>query len=125
MQYNANTPTDYLQLLAEDWRKESLLELRAIIHEKAPSLAEGIEYKMLSYSDDRGTLFHLNAQKNYVSLYVGNAAKIDEDGSLLEGINVGKGCIRFSKSVKPNATRINEFIERAVQLWNDGADIGC
>jgi hypothetical protein len=32
---------------------------------------------MLSYSDQRGIVFGLNAQKHYVSLYVGDAKKID------------------------------------------------
>lgn len=125
MQYHVNTPSEYFQALEEDWRKEKLLALRALIQEKIPNLTEGIQYKMLSYSDDKGTLFHLNAQKAYVSLYVGDAAKVDSDGTLLQGINVGKGCLRFSKSVVIANTRIDEFIERYFQLWKDGVDIGC
>ncbi len=99
MQYNAQTPVEYLDVLAEDWRKEKLLQLREIILDKAYGFKERINYKMLCYTDKNGDLFHLNAQKNYVSLYVGNSSKIDTDGSLLKGLDIGKGCIRFKKSV--------------------------
>jgi len=40
----------------------------------------------------------LNAQKNYISLYVGDRHKIDPEMKLLKGLNLGKGCIRISKS---------------------------
>lgn len=125
MQYDAKTPSEYIKILNDDWRREKLEEVRALIKSKAPSLSEGINYKMLSYGDKNGNVFHLNAQKNYVSLYVGNVAKIDPDGELLKGINIGKSCIRFNKSPSLSSTRIEEFIERAVQLWKQGADIEC
>ena len=99
MQYNANTPAEYLDILEEDWRKEKLLQIRAIILEKGYGFKERINYKMLCYTDEKGDLLHLNAQKNYVSLYVGDSSKIDTDGSLLKGLDLGKGCIRFKKSV--------------------------
>ncbi len=125
MLYEVKTPAEYLNTIDEDWRKEKVLELRKLIFEKAPEIEEGINYKMLSYSDESGIIFHLNAQKNYVSLYVGNASKVDTDGSLLEGINRGKGCVRLSKSIDIDRTRIDEFIERAIAMWKKGEDIHC
>ncbi len=125
MQYDAETPEEYLRDLDDDWRREKLLELRQILFAAAPHLIEGINYKMLSYSDERGTVFHLNAQKHYVSLYVGNAQRIDPGGDLLDGLNIGKGCIRFSKSVDVSATRIDEFVGRAIALRQQGEDIDC
>jgi len=125
MQYAVKTPTEYLSTIDNDWRKKTLESIREIIKSQAPELKEGINYKMLSYSDDRGIIFHLNAQMNYVSLYVGDIKKIDIDGSLLKGLNIGKGCIRFSKSIAVADTHIAEFIERTIYLWNEGEDIGC
>jgi uncharacterized protein YdhG (YjbR/CyaY superfamily) len=125
MQYEAKTPSEYMEMLEDDWRREKLEQLRSIIKAKAPEFEEGINYKMLSYGDDKGVVFHLNAQKNYVSLYVGDAKKVDPDGSLLAGIDVGKGCIRFKKSVSIAETRIDEFVERSVDLWNQGEDLSC
>lgn len=125
MQYDVNSPAEYLEALDEDWRKEKLLELRELIFEKAPGLKEGIRYKMLSYQDDRGVPFQLNAQRGYVSFYVGDASKVDAAGELLKGIKVGKGCLRFKKSTVLADTRMDEFIQRAIELWNTGRDIGC
>lgn len=56
-----------------------------------PDLTEGIDYKMLSYRDDRGIAIALNAQKHYVSLYVGDIHKIDPDRPLVERPQFGEG----------------------------------
>lgn len=125
MQYDVETPDDYVAQLADDWRRPTLLAIRDLIREAAPELAECIRYKMLAYADGGEPVFCLNAQKQYVSLYVGNAGKVDADGQLLAGLNVGKGCIRFGKSVDVSATRIDEFIARAVHMWRAGEDFDC
>lgn len=125
MQYDVKTPEEYLRELDDDWRRETLLQLRQVLFAAAPGLTEGINYKMLSYSDERGTVFHLNAQKHYVSLYVGNAGRIDPGGELLEGLNVGKGCVRFGKSAEVAGTRIDEFVRRAIELRNQGEEFDC
>jgi Domain of unknown function (DU1801) len=70
-------------------------------------------------------VFGFNAQKNSVNLYVGTARKIDPDGVLLAGLDVGKGCIRFKKSTSVADTRIEEFIQKAMALWRKGEDSGC
>lgn len=70
-------------------------------------------------------VFGLNAQKQYVSFYVGDADKIDASGLLLEGLERGKGCIRFKKKVVVAETKIAKFIARTVELRRSGADVGC
>ncbi len=125
MQYDVKTPEQYLAALDPDWRRQTLLELRALLLELGPHLAESIRYRMLSFDDAEGGLFALNAQKHYVSLYVGDIAKVDPDGELLAGLNLGKGCIRFSKTKKVADTEIRTFIERALQLRQTGGDIDC
>lgn len=97
MQYDVKTPKEYLNQLEKDWRYEKVQQLRKIIQAKAPKLVEGIHYKMLSYSDEKGVLFQLNAQRNYVSFYVGDIKKVDPEGTMLKGLNQGKGCVRFKK----------------------------
>ncbi len=54
MQYDADSPAEYLSMLADDWRKTKLLEVRAFLKKHAPNLKETIQYKMLSYADDAG-----------------------------------------------------------------------
>lgn len=125
MQYDVTKPSEYLAALEDDWRKLILEEIRSLVLAHGNSLEEGIQYKMLSYSDDKGAIFHLNAQKSYVSLYVGDTKKVDPEGSLLTGLNLGKGCIRFKKSNLPKETGIEEFIVRTLALRAEGEDISC
>lgn len=124
MQYDATTPSEYLSALNDDWRHEKLLQLRDILQKIAPDLKEGIEYKMLNYADAKGSIFHLNAQKHHVGLYVGNASKIDKDGDLLEGLDVEKAA-SVSKSTVVDESRIGKFVERTLKMRACGADIGC
>lgn len=125
MLYDANTPSGYMNQLDDDWRRETLENIRTIIKEQAPQLKERIHYKMLGYGVGDTYVFHLNAQRGYVSLYVGDASRVDPSGALLQGLNVGKGCIRFSKSKKVAETRIDEFIALAFDRWRKGEDIEC
>lgn len=125
MLYDVKTPEEYLEALEPDWRKEKLEELRKLIQTAGPELTEGIGYKMLSYGANDQTVFHLNAQMNYVSLYVGDTKKIDAAGDLLKGIDKGKGCLRFKKSTIVAETQIDKFIARTIELWKAGKDIDC
>ena len=125
MQYDVDSPKEYLETLEDDWRKAKLLKLRDMIFAHQPDINEHIYYKMLGYALENDAVMALNAQKNYVSLYVGNAQKVDPDGTLLKGINKGKGCLRFSKTLEPDDTGISEFIARAFQMAQAGEDISC
>jgi uncharacterized protein YdhG (YjbR/CyaY superfamily) len=125
MQYKAQTPAEYLNQLEDDWRKPKLLAIRNIILSYVPNIQEGIEYKMLSYGNGKSTVFHLNAQKNYVSLYVGNISKVENGKELLKGIDLGKGCIRIKKSTQIYETGLEEFIHKAINLYQQGVDMEC
>ncbi len=125
MLYDVKTPEEYHKALETDWRKEKLLELREMILSSSPDLVEGIRYKMLSFGDADQVVFQLNAQKNYVSLYIGDTKKVDPSGELLKGIDKGKGCLRFKKSTVVAETRIDEFIAKTIELWKAGEDIDC
>ena len=125
MLYDAKTPKDYLNQLEDDWRRATLLDLRAIVMATSPLVEEHIHYKMSGYGRADDYVCHLNAQRGYVSLYVGDILKIDPKGELVASLNVGKGCIRFTKSKSVDNTRIDEFISKAVELWLAGADIKC
>ena len=79
MQYDAKNPEDYLDVFDGNWRREKLQMLRTVIQRKATDLTAPTNYKLLSYGDNRGLIFHRNAPKDFVSLYVGNASKVDPD----------------------------------------------
>ena len=122
---DASTPQDFIAQLDDDWRRKTLLALREIILRQSPRLEEHMHYKMLGYGRGDVCVFHLNAQKAYVSLYVGDATKIDPGRELLTGLSVGKGCIRFKKKDAVGETQIETFIARAVKLWHKGEGSGC
>lgn len=125
VQSQADTPQQYLAELDDDWRRDTLLALRQLVLDAAPELEESMSYKMLGYGTGDAALLHLNAQKNHVGLYVGDAEKIDPDGVLLDGLDVGKGCIRFKKTTVVPDTRIADFIDRYIQRWRSGDDVDC
>jgi uncharacterized protein YdhG (YjbR/CyaY superfamily) len=126
MIHGGKNPQEFLESLKKDWRKEKLLEVRELILDHS-QLIEGMNYGMLSYGNgkDDEPLFHLNAQKNYISLYVGEISKIDPKNNMLKAFNLGKGCIRISKSKNIPGTDLKEFIQKAVDLWLQGKDTSC
>lgn len=125
MVYDVKTPEEYIKLLEDDWRKEKVQEIRKLIKRLYPDLIEGIEYKMLSYGDGHKTIFNLNAQKAYVSFYVGNIDKVKNARALLKEFNMGKGCIRIKKSINLSETKIDEFITEVMNTWEYGGDTDC
>lgn len=125
MQYDATTPAQYFSLLQDDWRKEKLMEVRELILASGPELSEGIEYKMLSYGNEHENIFHLNAQKGFVALYVGSIDKVKGGAELLEAYSRGKGCIRIKKANVILESGLPEFITKAVDSWRSGEEFGC
>lgn len=125
VQYDVTTPQAYLAVLEDDWRKEKLLRLREMIQTAAPEATEGLAYKMLSYGMGEEQFMALNAQKHYVSVYVGDIEKVPDSQTLLQGFNLGKGCVRVQKTQKLDESGIEQFIQNAVAMWRDGQDINC
>ena len=122
--YAAKTPEEYMTIIDPDWRYDTLEKLRLIIREVAPDWEEVINYKMLGYGPPGEPVMHLNAQKGYVGLYVGDIKMVDPDGSILGPMDNGKGCVRFKKKNAVDG-RIRVFLERYVALKRDGVDMGC
>lgn len=125
MQYIASTPAEYLAVLEEDWRKDLLVRIYSMVLANGPDLTEAIEYKMLAFKANGKSLFHLNAQKNYVSLYVGDVDKVPESAELLQPFSVGKGCIRIRQSATEALPQLERFIQRTLELHAAGRDTDC
>ena len=115
MLYDVKSPEDYIQALEDDWRKEKLLELQSLILTLDPSLELGINYKMLSFKRGDKAIFHLNAQKAYVSLY-GYFERYDYDKTLLDGFSIGKGCVRVKKSTPLDGVGFKTFLKTQLEL---------
>jgi len=117
MLYDVKTPQEYLKGLEDDWRKPKLEAIRKMILDYAPDIEEGIMYKMLSYGKGEDILFQLNAQMNYVSLYVGDIKKISQSEEMLSDFDYGKGCIRVKKSLDLEKTQLKQFIHQTIDHW--------
>ncbi|GAA3573163.1 DUF1801 domain-containing protein [Snuella lapsa] len=121
MQYDANSPEDYIKQLPED-RKEPITRLRQTIKESLPDgFEEGINYSMIGFyvphsvypygyhCDNKQPLPFINlaSQKHYIALY---HMGIYADKTLLQWfktayskqcsykLDMGKSCIRFKKT---------------------------
>ncbi|WP_079527089.1 DUF1801 domain-containing protein [Solibacillus isronensis] len=125
MQYDAKNAEQYLEMLEDDWRKEKLLAIRQMILSYGTELEESIRYKMLNFGRDEHYIFALNAQKHYVSLYVGTIDKIENAETLLTGYNYGKGCIRVKKTINMEETGLRDFIHKTIDMWRAGEDTDC
>ena len=97
MQYDADTPEEYLALLDDDWRRERLLAIREMFL-NVPGVEEGIGYKMLAYQRGTDTFAHLNAQKAFVGVYLGDLERLDPGSKIRGKMSCGKSCVRVRKS---------------------------
>ncbi len=125
MQYKVNSPVQYLEELEAGWKKERLSQIRSILTSHPFDLKEDIEYKMLCYRYNGKSIFHLNAQKNYVSFYVGNLEKIPQAQTLLSAFHLGKGCIRIRKKDDFSEESMKTFITTAIDVWRKGGETDC
>lgn len=101
------------------------MQVRALLLQVVPHLHEGIEYKMLNYTWNGKSIFHLNAQKHYVSLYIGTINKVANADELLKGLDRGKGCIRIKKSVSIADTQLSLFIGQVMVQYIQGNGADC
>jgi len=141
MQYEANTPTEYLAQLPED-RKAPIGKLRQTILDHLPvGFEEGINYKMLGFYVPLSAYpdgYHCNpklpvpfmnvaSQKNFIALYhMGIYAKKELlDWFVAEypkhskyKLDMGKSCIRFKKVNDIPYALIGELVQKmSMQEW--------
>lgn len=141
MQYQANSPEDYIEQLPED-RKEPISRLRQIIKNNLPNgFEEGLSYGMIGYyvpntlypkgyhCDPKLPLPFLSiaSQKNSINFY---HMGIYADPKLLKWfvtefpkhskrkLDMGKSCIRFSKFDDIPVKLIGELMKKiSVKEW--------
>ena len=111
MIHEAATPKEYLSVLDDDWRKQRLLDIRDVFL-SVPDAGEGMKYQMLHYSVGDVSLGILNAQKGYVAIYMDDLAAFDPDGSLRDGLDCGKSCVRVKK--RTDMAKVGALIARRV-----------
>ena len=109
MQSKAKDVTIYLQE-ADTERQESLSRLRELCREVLTGYEEGMDYGMPSYKKDGKIEVGFANQKNYISLYILKEDVVEQNRSALKGLNVGKGCIRYSSPRKMDMEVIRKLL---------------
>lgn len=96
MKSEATTVEEYLEQVPEE-RRTALENLRKLCLDELVGYEEEMRYGMPSYSRDGDVEVAFASQKNYISLYVLRENVVKANARLLDGLSVGKGCIRFKR----------------------------
>src|SRR5689334_10128914 len=99
MQSNAPDVATYLHHIPEH-RVACLTALRQLCLDILVGYEEGMDYGMPCYKKNATIEVAFASQKNYIALYILKKAVLDAQRSKLQGLSVGKGCIRYSKPEK-------------------------
>jgi uncharacterized protein YdhG (YjbR/CyaY superfamily) len=99
MQSKAKDVDSYMKEVKQE-RQEALARLRELCQQTLVGYEESMDYGMPSYKKDGVVEVAFASQKQYISFYVLKEAVLNKHRHLLEGLNLGKGCIRYSKPEK-------------------------
>ncbi|MFZ4509003.1 MAG: iron chaperone [Fimbriimonas sp.] len=110
MQSKATDVPAYI-LEAPETRRAALERLAEICREVLVGYDEGMTYGMPTFSRNGQVEVAFASQKNYISLYCLKESIVRDHADLLQGLNVGKGCIRFTKPERMDFNVIRQLIE--------------
>jgi uncharacterized protein YdhG (YjbR/CyaY superfamily) len=96
MQSSAMTVDEYIDEQPSDWQP-TLEQLRAACRRELADHEEGMSYGSPSYSRDGQVEVSFAKQVRYLSLYILKQEVFDAHRDELAGLNLGKGCIRYSR----------------------------
>jgi uncharacterized protein YdhG (YjbR/CyaY superfamily) len=115
MQSKAKTVELYLKEVPVK-RQAALAELRKLCVEVLDGYQETMEYGMPSYKPKGGEVeVAFASQKNYISFYIMKKEALDKHRPKLAGLNVGKGCIRYTKPEKIDFDLVRELLAESFQ----------
>ena len=113
MKSEATTVEEYLADVPEE-RRPALETLRTLCLDELAGYEGRMQYGMPSYSRDGSAVeVAFASQKNYISLYVMRESVIKANTNLLDGLSVGKGCIRFNRPEQIDPTVVRPLLSGA------------
>jgi uncharacterized protein YdhG (YjbR/CyaY superfamily) len=92
-------------------RLEALQQLRELCQATLDGYEESMEYGMPSYCKQGVVEVAFASQKNCISLYILKKPVLDQHRPSLKGLNLGKGCIRYSKPEKIDFGLVKQLLE--------------
>ncbi|MEI7577738.1 MAG: DUF1801 domain-containing protein [Armatimonadota bacterium] len=117
MQSSAKTVDDYLAEIPET-RREVLNSVRAAIREVIPELEESMKYGMAAYTrpGESEPEVAFASQAKYISIYF-PVPVVDAKRHLLDGLSVGKCCVRYSSPNKVNVKVVEELLKETIRQY--------
>lgn len=88
------TVEEYLDALAPG-RKTAISRLRKVIRRAAPAAVESMRYGIPTYELGGDRFIALASRKRHMSLYFCDTGILEQHRGDLEGLDVGRSCIRF------------------------------
>lgn len=115
MQSKAKTVKGYLDEVPEN-RREALERIRDLCIEILEGYEESMAYGMPSYKNRGGNIeVAFASQKNYISLYILKKDVLDKHRESLKRLNLGRGCIRYTKPEKINYDIVKQLLVDSLQ----------
>lgn len=117
MQSRANTVDEYLSEVPEE-RKQVLCDVRKLIRTELPELHESMQCGAATYtrSGEEHAEIGFASQARYISIYF-PVPVVEAKKHLLEGLNVGKCCVRYSSVKKVDLSVIKELLRETARQY--------
>jgi uncharacterized protein YdhG (YjbR/CyaY superfamily) len=105
MKSTATTVAGYVDEQRADWQP-TLRKMRSACRRELKGYTETMSYGMPSYARDGTIDVNFALQSQYLTVYVWNRHVFEAHHAALEGVNLGKACIRYRR---PEQVDWNEF----------------
>ena len=109
MQSSAKDVARYIRESPKE-RQQALTKLRKLCRDTLAGYEEGMAYGVPCYKGEGIAEVAFASQKNYISLYVNIEGVVTANRGLLKGLNVGKGCIRYSRPEKIDFSVVRKLL---------------
>ena len=113
MKSEAKSVNEYLTQIPEK-RVIALKQLRTLCKEILVGYEESMAYKMPSYKKNNVVEVAFASQKQHICLYILKHDVMLANQELLQGLNHGKGCIRYSNPNKINFDFVAKLLKETV-----------
>ena len=107
----------YLEELSPE-REKALTKLRSLIFEVVPDAIESFKYRMPTYEYRGHVLCAFASQKRYMSVYL-DTEVVRAHREELEGLSVGKSCVRFKRQEQLPWDTIRAMLVETVASWSN------
>jgi uncharacterized protein YdhG (YjbR/CyaY superfamily) len=109
MQSSAKDVDTYIKQAPAD-RREALTKLRELCRKQLKGFKEEMNYGAPGYSRNGACEVAFASQKNYISLYILRQDALSSHRAALNGLSVGKGCIRYPKPEKIDFAVVKQLL---------------